>query len=110
MVQSLTAKTILTFPSLEHCGIREGHIAHWYTIAQFFVTNVFCDMEVFLTEYLYVFVMRLTKAKHNLNLKIQMLVKKENKAVLDGYKNQNVDWKTFCHELKTKVFEFLLTE
>ena len=50
-------------------------------------------MEVFLTEYLYVFVMRLTKAKQNqnLNLKIQMLVNKENKAVLDGYKNQNVD-------------------
>ena len=50
-------------------------------------------MEVFLTEYLYVFVMRLTKAKQNqnMNLKIQMLVKKENKVVLDGYKNQNVD-------------------
>ena len=27
MVQSLTAKSFLTFPSLEHCGIREGHIA-----------------------------------------------------------------------------------
>ena len=51
----------------------------------------FVTWKFFLTEYLYVFVMRLTKAKHNLNLKIEMLVKKENKAVLDGYKNQNVD-------------------